>query len=90
MRRPKPQPIRNKLDLSDRTQVRLVRKRLCLSDSELTEIVGRIGNSISAISKQVALQRAQALAQPADVPAAASLTVAEQATSELKAGETAP
>ena len=89
MRRPKPQPIRNKLDLSDRTQVRLVRKRLCLSDSELTEIVGRIGNSISAISKQVALQRAQALAQPADVPAAASLTVTEQATSKLTAGETA-
>ncbi|MGY4434253.1 hypothetical protein ACVWWO_006730 [Bradyrhizobium sp. F1.13.1] len=51
MRRSKPQPIRNKLDLTDRTQVRLVRKRLGLSDAELTSIVERTGNSIAAISK---------------------------------------
>ncbi|WP_439400845.1 hypothetical protein ACNJYA_24450 [Bradyrhizobium sp. DASA03068] len=67
MRRPKPQPIRNKLDLTDRTQVRLVKKRLGLSDAELIAIVGRIGNSIPAISKEAALQKANALSKPADV-----------------------
>ncbi|MGL3104778.1 hypothetical protein [Bradyrhizobium sp. BR 1432] len=91
MRRPKPQPIRNKLDLTDRTQVRLVKKRLRLSDAELTSIVGRIGNSISAISKEAALQRASALAKPAKVPSAsviASAAANEPVTTEVEA--TAP
>ena len=52
MRRAKPQSLRNKIDLTDRTQVRLIRKRLRMSDAELTEMVGRIGNSIAAISKE--------------------------------------
>jgi hypothetical protein len=70
MRRPQP-VIRNTLDLADARQVRGVRKRLRLSDSELTQIVGRIGNSIAAISKEVAVQRARRLPQPASVPEAA-------------------
>ncbi|WP_439363588.1 hypothetical protein ACNJYD_24605 [Bradyrhizobium sp. DASA03005] len=76
MRRPKPQPIRNKLDLTDRTQVRLVKKRLGLSDAELIAIVGRIGNSIPAISKEAALQKANVLSKPADVePIAATAPI---------------
>ncbi|MBJ7407075.1 MAG: DUF3606 domain-containing protein [Bradyrhizobium sp.] len=88
MRRPKPPAIRNKLDLADRAQVRLVKKRLGLSDTELAAIVGRIGNSISAISKEAALQRAKVLNKTSDVPAAAviaSTAVGEQATTELAA-----
>ncbi len=73
MRRLKPQTTRNKLDLHDRTQVRLVRKRLGLSDEELTEIVGRIGNSIAAISKEAALQSGRTLPRLADVPPAAAI-----------------
>lgn len=96
MRRSKPQFIRNKLDLTDPTQVRLVRRRLRLSDGELTEIIGRIGNSISAITKEVAVQRneaspPQASPRSADLPAAeviASATGGEQATTEITA--TAP
>lgn len=76
MRPAKPQPIRNKLDLTDRAQVRLVKKRLGLSDAELTSIIGRIGNSISAISKEAALKRAAAPAKPADLPPAAAITSA--------------
>lgn len=86
MRRSKPQPIRNKLDLADRTQVRLVRKRLRLSAAELTSIVGRIGNSIAAIGKEAALQRATTLTKPDDVPPAAviaSQAAGEQATTEM-------
>jgi hypothetical protein len=74
MRRSKPHPIRNKLDLTDLTQVRLVRKRLKLSDAQLTAIVGRIGNSLSAISKEAALQRATELPEPAEVPPTAVIT----------------
>ena len=86
MRRSTPKPIRNKLDLTDRAQMRLVRKRLGLSDAELAAIVGRIGNSISAISKEVAQQRANALPKPADVPPAAviaSTAAAEQVATEI-------
>jgi len=92
MRRPKPQPIRNRLDLSDRAQVRLVRKRYRLSDSELNEVVGRIGNSLSAIGKEVALQRAKALPQRTDTPPAdviATVTATEQATADGSTSEPA-
>lgn len=88
MRRPRPQTIRNKLDLTDRAQVRLLKKRLGLSDAELAAIVGRIGNSIQAISKEAALQRAKVLIKPADVPAAAviaSASLVEPATTEVTA-----
>lgn len=87
MRRAKPTCLRNKLDLTDRTQVRLVRKRLRMSDAELTEIVGRIGNSIAAISKEVALKRARTIPQPADVPPAA--VIASAAATEPAANELA-
>ncbi len=86
MRRAKPQRIRNTLDLTDRTQVRLVRKRLHLSEIELTKIVERLGNSISMISKEVALQRAVTPSQPASTPAApviASTGGKEQTSSEV-------
>ncbi|PSO15350.1 DUF3606 domain-containing protein [Bradyrhizobium sp. MOS003] len=91
MRRSTPKPIRNKLDLTDRVQMRLVRKRLGLSETELTAIVGRIGNSISAISKEAAKQRAVELPKPAEVPPAAviaSASASEQAATEVTA--TAP
>ena len=93
MRHARPQPIRNKLDLSDRVQVRLIRKRLRLSDAQLAEIVNRIGNSIAAISKEVATQRAsrppEAVATP---PAAviASIAPDQTPTSELRLNEQAP
>jgi len=88
MRRSKPQPIRNKLDLTDRIQVRLIKKRLKLSDTELSAIVGRIGNSLAAISKEATLQWATALAMPAEVPAAAVIASTagdEQTTTEAEA-----
>jgi len=93
MRRSKPQPIRNKLDLTDRTQVRLIKKRLKLSDAELTTIVGRIGNSLSAISKEAALQRATLLSPPSEVPPAAVIASAsgsEPTTPEAMAAAPTP
>jgi hypothetical protein len=94
MRHARPQPIRNKLDLSDRVQVRLIRKRLRLSDAQLAEIVDRIGNSIAAISKEVATQRASRPPEAvvATPPAAviASIAPDQTPTSELRLNEQAP
>jgi hypothetical protein len=87
MQRRKSQPIRNKLDLTDKTQVRLLKKRLRLSEAELTRIVDRAGNSIAAIAKEVGLQRAKELpVAPADVPPAviASATLGEASVVEIK------
>ncbi|MBP0112764.1 DUF3606 domain-containing protein [Bradyrhizobium vignae] len=86
MRRSTPKPIRNKLDLTDGVQMRLLRKRLGLSDAELTAIAERIGNSISAISKEVAKQRASTLTKQAHVPPTAVIASAgatEQAAAEI-------
>jgi len=76
MRRAKIQPTRNKVDMTDQAQVRVVTKRLKMSPAELTEMVGRIGNSITAINKEVAQQRAAKLAVPAGA-VIASVTVTE-------------
>jgi len=80
MRRPKIQPTRNKLDMTDHVQVRIVTKRLKLSEAELTQMVGRIGNSIAALSKEVERQRAAKLVPSGAV--IASVTVTET-TAEL-------
>jgi hypothetical protein len=93
MRRSKPQPIRNKLDLADRAQVRQMKKRLHLSEMELTAIVGRIGNSISAISKEATVQRANIIPQPPQLPQAAviaTVTATDAVASEMAIGEQAP
>jgi predicted RNA-binding protein YlqC (UPF0109 family) len=50
--------IRNKLDMADLGQVRILRKRLRLSDEDLARIVAKTGNSISAISKEIEIQKA--------------------------------
>ena len=84
MQRRKSQPIRNKLDLTDKTQVRLLKKRLRLSETELTRIVDKSGNSIAAIAKEAALQRAKELPEPAQVPAAVIASVTLNETSVMK------
>jgi hypothetical protein len=89
MRRKKLPPTRNKLNLADPRQARLVRKRLNLSEAELTSIVEKAGNSISAISKEAALQlgkqaarrRVTQLPESAQMPSpAAIVSTAEQAS----------
>lgn len=92
MRRAKTQPIRNKLDLSDHTQVRLVSKRLRVSEAHLTEIADRIGNSMAAISKEVAAQRDRRVPAPTPPPAAVMTTVTttEQTDTEFTTTEQTP
>lgn len=47
---------RNKLDLSDRVQVRIVRKRLKVSEKELLGLVQKAGDSIAAVRKEADAQ----------------------------------
>ena len=86
MRRTKLRTFRNKLDLTDRVQVRLVRKRLRVSDTELAHAISKAGNSIAAISKEVALRRVpQDIAMPSAEVAVAELKGDERITSTLPA-----
>lgn len=85
MRRPKIQPIRNKVDLTDRVQVRMMTKRFRLSEAELTALVGRIGNSITAIGKEVGSQRTAKSPVPAEVPPAA--VIAAVAAADVHSAE---
>jgi hypothetical protein len=52
MNRRKPTHFRNSLDLRDKVQVKVLRKRLKLSDEQFTNVVRKSGNSISAITKE--------------------------------------
>jgi hypothetical protein len=52
MNRHKPTYFRNSLDLRDKVQVKVLRKRLKLSDEQLAGILRKSGNSISAIAKE--------------------------------------
>lgn len=52
MNRHRPTYFRNSLDLRDKVQVRVLRKRLKLSDEQFTSVVRKSGNSISAITKE--------------------------------------
>jgi hypothetical protein len=91
MHRPKIQPIRNKLDLNDRVQVRVVTKRLGVSQAELTELVGRIGNSIAAIAKEVHLQKVRKPSAVQVPPAAVIASVAgETGATELSTPSETP
>jgi Protein of unknown function (DUF3606) len=52
MNKRKPAYFRNSLDLRDKVQVKVLRKRLKLSDQQFADIVRKSGNSISAITKE--------------------------------------
>jgi hypothetical protein len=58
MNRRKPTYFRNSLDLRDKVQVKVLRRRLKLSDEQLDGIVRKSGNSISAITKEAAVIKA--------------------------------
>ena len=53
----KPTMFRNALDLRDKVQVRVLRRRLKLSAPAFGSIVRKTGNSIAAITKEAAATR---------------------------------
>ena len=50
--------IRNSLDMRDKVQVKILRKRLKLSDDQFADIVRKSGNSIPAIVKEASTPKA--------------------------------
>jgi hypothetical protein len=51
MRHTKPQPILNKIDLADPSQIRILRRRLGISADDLQRVVEKVSNSIAAVCK---------------------------------------
>ena len=51
--------IRNKVDLLDAGQVRILKKRLGISEEDLRRIVEKVGDSIATISKEVEFEKMQ-------------------------------
>jgi hypothetical protein len=54
MKMRKPTYFRNSLDMRDKVQVKVLRKRLRLSDEQFASVVRKSGSSISAITKEAA------------------------------------
>jgi Protein of unknown function (DUF3606) len=87
MRRAKPQPIRNKIDLADPAQIRAWTRRLGITVDDLQRVAGKVGNSIAAVSKEIELRRAPAprpslpaQIHPASLPAVAVVVTEGQLT----------
>jgi len=49
--------VRNKLNLNNPVQVRIVRKRLKVSNEQLADLVRTAGTSITAVRKEAGLKR---------------------------------
>ena len=76
---------RNKLDLTDRVQVRIVRKRLKVSEEQLASLVRKAGNSIAAVHKEASTQRLLRLPASRVAPAEAVVSVEEPEIAEKRA-----
>lgn len=96
MRRTRPQLLRNKIDLDDPAQSRLWTKRLGISAGDLRRMVGKVGNSIAAVVKEIELQKASPpkpcspdQTDPAALPAVDTV-LAEVQLAEVPASLTGP
>jgi hypothetical protein len=67
MRFAQPQPIRNKIDLADPSQIRILRRRLGISAGDLQRVVAKVGNSIAAVCKEIEPQKAISATEPTPV-----------------------
>ena len=68
---------RNRLDLNDRVQVRIVRKRLKVSDQQLNSLVQTVGNSIAAVTKEANARKG--IAPVSEIPDAAIIASVQKA-----------
>ena len=57
--------FRNRPDLTDRVQVRVVKRRLRVSEADLEAAIDKVGNSIASISKELDLRRTKTIETPA-------------------------
>jgi Protein of unknown function (DUF3606) len=57
MQRIKHPPMRNKIDLADPRQLRAWTRRLRIPPDLLQDVVGKVGNSATAVTKEIELRR---------------------------------
>jgi Protein of unknown function (DUF3606) len=88
MRRSRPQPVRNKIDLADPAQIRVWTRRWGISADDLARMVGKVGNSIAAVSKQIDRRKALPLEPVPPVQIAPTAFPAVQATPDVKPAPT--
>jgi Protein of unknown function (DUF3606) len=67
MRRLKHLTTRNKIDVADASQIRVLKRRLGISSDDLHRVVAKVGNSIAAVTKEIELQKPLPLAAAAAV-----------------------
>jgi len=67
MRRTKPLATRNKIDVADASQMRVLKRRLGVSSDDLHRVVSKVGNSIAAVTKEIECQKPLPLTAPAPV-----------------------
>jgi hypothetical protein len=58
---------RNKIDVTDASQIRILKRRLGISSDDLHRAVAKVGNSIAAITKEIESQKPLPLAAPTPV-----------------------
>jgi Protein of unknown function (DUF3606) len=57
MRRLKHPTPRNKINVADASQIRILKKRLGVSSHDLHRVVAKVGNSIAAVTKEIECQK---------------------------------
>ena len=67
MRRIKPRATRNKIDVADPTQIRILKRRLGVSSDDLHRVVAKVGNSIAAVTKEIETRKPLPLTASAPV-----------------------
>jgi hypothetical protein len=67
MQRVKPPPVRNKINLTDASQVRAWTRRLDITADPLKTVVSKVGDSVATVSKEIELQKSGRL-RPDPVP----------------------
>jgi len=72
MHHAKPRPSRNKFDLADPSQLRILRRRLGICADDLQRVVAKVGNSIAAVRKEIEHQKMLPMAEPMPVQIKAS------------------
>jgi hypothetical protein len=83
MRHTRPLATRNKIDVADVSQIRILKKRLGISSDDLHRVVAKVGNSIAAVTKEIESQRPLPLTAAAPVQSDPALPSAIEVTASV-------
>jgi translation elongation factor EF-4 len=83
MRHTKPPTNRNKIDVADASQIRILKKRLGISSDDLHRVVAKVGNSIAAVTKEIETRKPPPLTAPAPVENESALPSAVGVTASV-------